>query len=527
MQRLRPFVLCVLDGWGISEQTNGNAIALAKTPNMARWSATYPHTTVKTSGLAVGLPEGQMGNSEVGHFNIGAGYVVYQDSTRISEAIKDGTLVRNQELLDACAHANKHGSQVHLMGLLGPGGVHAYSEHLYALLELVKEQHVERVFVHSFTDGRDTPPRSGLQFMQELIAVMDGLKVGQVATVSGRYYAMDRDKRWQRTAKAYRAMVFGEGETAPDPVTAIEQSYAKDVTDEFLLPTVIVHDGAPVTTVQDNDAIIFYNFRGDRPRQLTKAFVLPDFDGFDRGQQLQNLYFVTLTEYEAGLPVHVAFPSEDVQTPLAKVISDAGLKQFHTAETEKYAHVTFFINGGREQPFPGEERHLVPSPNVATYDLQPEMSARGITDTTIKAIQSGKYDFIVMNFANADMVGHTGVLDAAIKAVEVVDECVGRIADAVLEQGGGMLITADHGNADQMIDYQTGGPYTAHTTDPAPCLLIVPDDSPFRHIKLRSEGKLSDIAPTVLDILGVPKPDAMKSQTLIDHEYDKAEKQEL
>jgi 2,3-bisphosphoglycerate-independent phosphoglycerate mutase len=518
MERLRPFVLCVLDGWGISERTDGNAIAMANTPAMDRLSTAYPYTTLGASGLNVGLPEGQIGNSEVGHINIGAGFVVYQDSTRISEAIKEGTLFQEQVLLDACAHVKKHGSQLHLLGLLGPGGVHAYSAHLYALLRLAKQQELERVFVHAILDGRDTMPQSSYGYMQELLGELETVGVGQVATVNGRYYAMDRDKRWQRTAKAYRAMVFAEGEIAPDPLTAIEQSYKAEVTDEFVLPTVIMHDGTPVATVQDNDAVIFYNFRGDRPRQLTKAFVLPDFDGFDRGQQLQNLYFVTMTEYEAGLPVHVAFPAQNVEEPLAKVISDAGLMQFHTAETEKYAHVTFFINGGREEPFPGEDRLLVPSPNVATYDLQPEMSARGVADTAIDAIQSNKYDFVVMNFANADMVGHTGDLEVTIKAVEVVDENVGRVVDAVLERGGGILITADHGNADQMIDYATGGPHTAHTTNPVPCVIIVvPDDSPLRHAKLRSRGKLADIAPTILEILGLPKADQMTGQTLIEH----------
>jgi 2,3-bisphosphoglycerate-independent phosphoglycerate mutase len=517
MQRLRPFVLCILDGWGISEQTEGNAIALGETPNMARWAVTYPHTTLQTSGLAVGLPEGQMGNSEVGHLNIGAGFVVYQGSTRIFEAIKERSFFQNPVLLDACAHAKTHASQLHLLGLLGPGGVHAYSEHLYALLRLAKEQGVERVFVHPFLDGRDTPPQSALPFMQELLSVMGELGVGQVATVGGRYYAMDRDKRWDRTAKQYRAMVYAEGSTAPDPITAIRQSYEQDITDEFVLPTVIVGGGMPVATVQDNDALIFFNFRTDRPRQLTKAFVLPDFDGFDRGPQLQNLYFVTMTEYEAGLPVHVAFPPQNVQEPLAKVISDAGLTQFHTAETEKYAHVTFFINGGREEPFEGEERQLVPSPKVPTYDLQPEMSASGVVDVAVEAIRSSKYDLIIMNFANPDMVGHTGILPAAIKAVEVVDQCLGQIVDVVLEQSGSILITCDHGNVEQMIDPETGKPHTAHTTNPVPCILIVPNDSPLQQVTLRSGGKLVDVTPTVLHVLGLAKPESMTGHSLIEH----------
>ncbi len=515
MQRLRPFVLCVIDGWGVSDRIEGNAVKLANAPKMASWAATYPYATVDASELAVGLPEGQMGNSEVGHLNIGAGFVVYQDSTRISESIRDQSLFTNPTLLAACEHAKRNDSQLHFMGLLGPGGVHAYSEHLYALLHWAKQQNVARVFVHTFLDGRDTPPQSAIPFMQELQAVMAELQVGRVATVSGRYYAMDRDKRWDRTAKAYRALVFAEGETAPDPVTAIEQSYAKNVTDEFVLPTIITEGDQPIAQVRDGDAVIFFNFRTDRPRQLTKAFTVPDFDGFDRGRQLQNLFFVTLTEYEAGLPVEVAFPPQDVEEPLAKVISDAGLTQFHTAETEKYAHVTFFINGGREAPFPGEERKLVPSPKVATYDLQPEMSAPGVTDVVVETIKANAYDVIMMNFANPDMVGHTGVLPAAITAVQVVDECLGRIADAVREQGGALLITCDHGNVEQMIDPGTGAPHTAHTTNPVPCLIILPDDSPLRQATLQTGGKLADIAPTVLDILGLEQPAAMTGHSLL------------
>ena len=516
MERTRPFVLCVIDGWGVSDRTEGNAIHLANAPKMATWATTYPYTTVDASELAVGLPEGQMGNSEVGHLNIGAGFVVYQDSTRISESIRDQSLFNNSTLLAACAHAKAHNSQLHMMGLLGHGGVHAYSSHLYALLRLAKQQGVSQVFVHTFLDGRDTPPQSAIPFMRELLSVMDELGIGRVATVSGRYYAMDRDKRWDRTSKAYRAQTIAEGETAPDPITAIEQSYAKAVTDEFVLPTIITQDDQPTAKVQDNDAIIFFNFRTDRPRQLTKAFTVPDFDGFDRGPQPQNLFFVTLTEYEAGLPVQVAFRPQDVEEPLAKVISDAGLTQFHTAETEKYAHVTFFINGGREEPFPGEERKLVSSPKVATYDLQPEMSAPGVTDVVVEAIKADTYDVIVMNFANPDMVGHTGVLPAAITSVEVVDACLGRIVDALLEQGGGMLITCDHGNVEQMVDPVTGAPHTAHTTNPVPCVVIIPEDSPLRNASLRRRGKLADIAPTVIDILQLQQPAAMTGHSLLE-----------
>jgi 2,3-bisphosphoglycerate-independent phosphoglycerate mutase len=513
---LRPFVLCVIDGWGVAPPGEGNAVTLAGAPNMTGWAEHYPYTTLDASALAVGLPEGQMGNSEVGHLNIGAGFVMYQDSVRISEAIKDGSFFANPVLLDACDHVKRNGSQLHLMGLLGNGGVHAYSDHLFALLRLAKRQGVDRVFVHTFLDGRDTPPQSAIPFMQELQNAIAEIGVGQVATVSGRYYAMDRDKRWDRTEKAYRALVFGEGVAAPDPLTAIEQSYAEEKTDEFVLPTVITRDGLPTATIRDNDAVIFFNFRTDRPRQITKALVLPAFADFDRGPQLQNLFYVTMTEYEAGLPVRIAFTAQDVEEPLAKLISDAGLTQFHTAETEKYAHVTFFINGGREEPFPGEERRLIQSPKVATYDLQPEMSAYGVTESVLEAVASDQYDVIIMNYANPDMVGHTGVLPATIKAVAVVDECLGRIANAVLAKGGGMLITCDHGNAEQMIDPDTGAPHTAHTTNPVPCDVLVPDDSPLRHAKMRSGGKLADVAPTVLDMLGLPKAPEMTGSSLIE-----------
>lgn len=515
MPRPRPFVVCVIDGWGVAEAGAGNAISLSETPNMDRWLTTYPYALVAASSLAVGLPEGQMGNSEVGHINIGAGFVVYQDSVRVSEAIRDQSFFQNQVLLEACAHAKRHGAQLHCMGLLGPGGVHAYSEHLYALLRLAKQQQVEQVFVHTFLDGRDTPPQSAIPYMHDLLAQIDLIGIGQVATVSGRYYAMDRDNRWDRTAKAYAALVYAEGETAPDPITAIEQSYANQKTDEFVLPTVILANGGPTAKISDNDAIVFFNFRTDRPRQLTKAFVLPSFDGFERASQLQNLYFATMTQYEAALPVHVAFLPQHVEEPLAKVISDAGLRQFHTAETEKYAHVTFFINGGREEPFPNEERRLVPSPKIATYDLQPEMSTPEVTQSVLEAINTDAYDVIIMNYANPDMVGHTGVLPAAIKAVASVDRGLGQIAEALLARGGGMLITCDHGNVEQMVDPQTGAPHTAHTTNPVPCSILVAEDSPLRHVTLRSDGKLADIAPTVIDMLGLQQPQEMTGKTLI------------
>jgi len=515
MQRLRPFVLCVLDGWGLRNETEGNAVAHALAPHVKSWMRSYPFTTLAASETAVGLPPGQIGNSEVGHLNIGAGLVVYQDSTRIGEAIAQGSFFREPVLLQACQHVKTNGSRLHLFGLLGSGGVHAYSAHLYALMHLAKQQGIGEVYIHSFLDGRDTPPRSAYGFMQELLAQIAQSGVGQVATVSGRYYAMDRDNRWERTGKAYVALTRAEGETAPDPLTAIQQSYDKGVNDEFVLPTVIERDGQPIAIVQDNDAVIFYNFRGDRPRQLTRMFTFAQFPEWDRGPQIQNLYYATMTQYEAGLPVHVVYPPQNLAYPLARVLSEGGLRQFHTAETEKYAHVTFFLNGGREAPFEGEDRHLEPSPKVATYDLQPEMSAQPLADKVLETIGADEHDVYIINFANPDMVGHTGSLPAAIKAVETADACIGRIAQEVLARGGGLLVLADHGNAETMIDPATGGPHTAHTTNPVPCILLSPDESPLRHVTLRAGGKLADVAPTMLDVLGLEKAPTMTGESLI------------
>lgn len=514
MTRPRPFVLCVIDGWGVREgATEGNAIALADTNHMSAWRVVYPYTTVEASGLAVGLPSGQMGNSEVGHLNIGAGFVIYQDSVRITESIQDNSFFANEVLLQACEHAKRHNSKLHLLGLLGPGGVHAYSDHLYALLRLAQQGGVEAVYVHPFLDGRDTPPQSAVPFVRELQGICSQFG-GQIATIGGRYYAMDRDKRWERVERAYRALVFADGPQATDPIKVIEDSYTAGITDEFVPPTVLTRHDKPIATIGDNDAVIFFNFRTDRGRQLTRALTVPDFTSFDRGRQLENLYYVTLTEYEAALPVHVAYPPKHVVDPLAKVVSDAGLTQFHVAETEKYAHVTFFINGGREAPFPGEERQLIPSPRVATYDLQPEMSARPVTEAAVNAIQSGQYDMVIMNYANPDMVGHTGVMEATVSAVSVVDECLGQVAEAALAAGGAMLITCDHGNAELMVDPITGAPHTAHTTNPVPCVVLLQDDSPQRNARLRNGGKLADVAPTVLDLLGLPQPDDMTGISL-------------
>jgi 2,3-bisphosphoglycerate-independent phosphoglycerate mutase len=518
--RPRPFVLIVMDGWGINPRKEGNAIALARTPNIDKLAGQWPHTAVKTSGEAVGLPEGQMGNSEVGHQNIGAGKRVLQDYTRVNESIKDSSFFQNPALLKAIEHVKKNGSQLHICGLLGDGGVHAHETHLEALLRLAHIHNIERVYIHSFTDGRDTSPTGGIEFMHLLQArarEIGGEHAAKVATVSGRYYAMDRDNRWDRTAMTYFAMTRGEGIRASSAVEAIQHSYEQGVTDEFIVPAVVMEDQRPVAVVKAGDALIHYNFRPDRARQLTKAFILeelpPQAQGrFDRGPRLEDLQYVMMTEYEAGLDAPVAFRADEVEMPLARVISEQGMRQFHTAETEKYAHVTYFINGRRETPFPGEDRLLVPSPKVPTYDLQPEMSAAGVTEEAVEHIRSGEYDLVIMNYANADMVGHTGVIEAAIKAVEAVDTGVGRVVEATLAVGGGLLITADHGNAEQLIEYDTGKPFTAHTTYPVPLYLVVPQ---LAHVRLRDDGILADVAPTILDVLHIPQPKDMTGRSLI------------
>jgi 2,3-bisphosphoglycerate-independent phosphoglycerate mutase len=518
--RPRPFVLIIMDGWGVNPRSEGNAIALARTPNIDKIARDWPHTAVKTSGLAVGLPEGQMGNSEVGHQNIGAGKRVLQDYTRVSEAIRDGSFFQNPAFLKAIEHVKKNNSQLHICGLLGNGGVHAHESHLEALLRLAQQHNVERVYIHAFTDGRDSSPTGGIEFMKRLQAraqEIGGEHGAKVATVSGRYYAMDRDNRWDRTGRTYFAMTRGEGEYADSALAAIQQSYDKNVTDEFILPTVIMENNQPVAVVKEGDAVIHYNFRPDRARQLTKAFVLPELppqaEGkFNRGPRLKDLVYVMMTEYEPGLDAETAYRADEVDMPLARVISEHGLRQFHTAETEKYAHVTYFINGRRETPFPGEDRDLVPSPKVPTYDLQPEMSAAGVTNTAVEHIRSGEYDFVVMNYANADMVGHTGVLDAAIKAVEAVDTGVGKVVEATLAVGGGLLITADHGNAEQLVEYDTGKPFTAHTTNPVPLYLIAPK---LAQARLRTDGILADVAPTILQVLGIQQPKDMSGKSLL------------
>jgi 2,3-bisphosphoglycerate-independent phosphoglycerate mutase len=516
---IRPVVLIVMDGYGCNPRVEGNAVAQADRPHLSHLWDTCPHTTLRCSGLAVGLPQGQMGNSEVGHLNLGAGKVIYQDFTKISTAIADESFYENEEIRAAMEHVKTRGSALHIMGLVGPGGVHAYPTHLFAYVEAARRNGVDRVFIHAITDGRDTPPHDGINAIKQIERECARIGVGEIATVSGRYYAMDRDKRWDRTRRAYDAMVHGIGPTAESAEQAVVRSYQEQVTDEFILPTVVVTrpDGSPVATIQNHDSVVFFNFRTDRPRQLVRAFVDPDFDHFDRGAPLADLFFLTMTEYEKGLSVHVAFRTSDVPMPLARVLSDRGLKQLHTAETEKYAHVTFFFNGGREQPFEREDRILVPSPReVGTYDKKPEMSGPEVAEETADAIDTGRYDFVLVNFANADMVGHTGVMEAAIKAVETVDAGVGEIVQAAVALGGVVLITADHGNAEQMIDYETGGPFTSHTIDfPVPFVLVPGDHPELAHVRLRDDGVLADVAPTILQIMGIPQPADMEGKTLI------------
>lgn len=507
--RNRPVVLIVLDGFGYSSNHEGNAIAMARTPHFDQWYRDYPNTLVEASGNFVGLRAGQMGNSEVGHLNIGAGRVIRMDTSRIDHAIETGDFFKNEALCAAMDQARDHGSVLHFIGLVSHGGVHSSQQHLYALLRMAKQRNVERVFVHAFLDGRDTAPDSGAGYVGELVATMREYGVGRVATVVGRYYAMDRDKRWERTEQAYRLLRFGQGTPRPGPEAAIRESYEAGVTDEFVKPIVIVDQRqTPVATVADGDSVVFFNFRSDRARQITRAFTEEDFSFFDRGPT-PELRFTCMTYYDRQFSLPVAFGPEHHNQILADVLGEHGLENLRIAETEKYAHVTFFFNGGVEPPFSGEDRILVPSPKVATYDLQPEMSAYGITDDVVKQINSGRFDVVIMNFANADMVGHTGNLQATIKAIEVIDECLGRVVSAARARGGTVIITADHGNAEQMIDPETGQIFTAHTTNPVPVILIGDDKRP-----LREGGSLRDIAPTMLGILGLEIPSQMTGRDL-------------
>lgn len=504
----KPLALIIMDGFGFNPSDYGNAIAAAKKPNLDKLFKENPSTKIGASGLDVGLPDGQMGNSEVGHTNIGAGRIVYQELTRITKSIKDGDFFNNEAFKAAIDNCKKNGTALHLMGLLSDGGVHSHNSHLYALVELAKRSGLNKVFVHCFLDGRDVPPSSGKDYVAELADKLAEIGVGKIATVMGRYYAMDRDNRWERVSKAYDAMVNGEGVKNADPVAAVEESYKNEVTDEFVVPAVCAENAK----ISANDSVIFFNFRPDRAREITRTLVDPEFKGFERKNGFFPLTYICMTQYDATMPnVQVAFHPQSLKNTFGEYISDKGLTQLRIAETEKYAHVTFFFNGGVEKTFPGEDRALIPSPKVATYDLQPEMSANEVTDTVVERIKSGKYDVIILNFANCDMVGHTGVFDAAVKAVETVDTCMGRVTKAIAEMGGVSLITADHGNADKMKEAD-GSPFTAHTTNLVPFVVAGYD------CKLRQTGgKLADIAPTMLEIMGVEVPKEMDGESLIVH----------
>ena len=503
----QPLALIILDGFGCREETKGNAIAAARTPHLDHLMASCPHTRIGASGMDVGLPDGQMGNSEVGHTNIGAGRIVYQELTRITKSFDEGEALGNPALTAAMENARRPGQALHLMGLLSDGGVHSHIRHLYGLMEMARRFAVERVYLHCFMDGRDVPPTSGIEFIAALQQKIKELGLGQIATVSGRYYAMDRDNRWERVKLAYDAIVNGEGNKGPDPVAVMQKSYDAGVTDEFIVPTVVT-EGAGIKA---GDSVIFFNFRPDRARELTRALVDPDFAGFEREKGFFPLTYICMTQYDATMPnVEVAYRPESLANTLGEYLSRLGKTQLRIAETEKYAHVTFFFNDGVEAPYEGEDRVLIPSPKVATYDLQPEMSAYAVTDEAVRRIESGRYDVIILNYANCDMVGHTGVFEAAVKAVEAVDTCLGRLLAALEKAGGRAFLTADHGNADQMAD-ENGAPFTAHTTNPVPFVAIG-----FGDVKLRSGGRLADIAPTMLQAMGLPQPEEMTGRSLLE-----------
>ncbi len=501
-------MLVILDGFGKNPNKDGNAVANAKKPNIDKLMMTCPSAEIYASGNAVGLPEGQMGNSEVGHTNIGAGRIVYQELTRITKSIEDGDFFSIPEFTDAIENCINNNHKLHILGLLSDGGVHSHERHLYGLLELAKRKGLEDVYVHCFMDGRDTLPASGEGYLQKLEEKMKEKGVGKIASISGRFYAMDRDKRWQRVQKCYDALVKGKGEKSNSVIQAIESSYQKEIFDEFVEPTVIMNGDKPVATIEDGDSVIFFNFRPDRAREITRALVDPDFDGFETKKMKLN--FVCMTQYDETMPnVSVAFKPEKLVNTFGEYIANKGLKQLRIAETEKYAHVTFFFNGGEEKQYEGEDRILVPSPKVETYDLKPEMSAYEVTEKVVAAIESEKYDNIILNFANPDMVGHTGNQEAAEKAIEAVDECVGKIIEALSKHNGKALITADHGNAEQMIDYKTGEPFTSHTTNPVPIILYGMED-----VRIK-DGKLADLAPTMLDMMGLEKPEEMTGESLL------------
>ncbi len=503
--------LIILDGFGVNPKDDGNAIKAAHKPNLDRYFAEYPNTYISASGMDVGLPKGQMGNSEVGHTNIGAGRIVYQELTRITKSIEDGDFFQKKEFIDAIENCKKNNSKLHLFGLLSDGGVHSHNTHLYALIELAKRQGLKDVYIHCFFDGRDVPPDSAKGYVEELEAKLKEIGTGKIASVMGRYYAMDRDNRWERVKLAYDAMVLGEGLKAESAGSAVAESYKREEFDEFVKPTVIVENNKPLSVIEKGDSVIFFNFRPDRAREITRTFTDDDFAGFERAKGYFPVFFVCMTQYDKTIKnAVVAFKPESLTNTFGEYISKLGYKQLRIAETEKYAHVTFFFNGGVEAVYPGEDRALIPSPKVATYNLKPEMSAYEVTDEVVKRINSKEYDVIVLNFANPDMVGHTGFFDAAKTAIETVDKCLGRVVSAIQDQGGVALITADHGNAEQMVDYDTGGPFTAHTTNVVPLIAIG-----LGNIKL-NEGRLSDLTPTILDIMGVDKPKEMTGTTLIE-----------
>ncbi|HET7522060.1 MAG TPA: 2,3-bisphosphoglycerate-independent phosphoglycerate mutase [Bacillales bacterium] len=505
-----PVALIILDGFACRGETHGNAVARADKPNFDRYWKTYPHARLRACGKAVGLPEGQMGNSEVGHLNIGAGRIVYQNLTRVNMSIKEGEFYEKDTFLEAMEHVKVHGSNLHIFGLLSDGGIHSHIDHLYALLKLAAKENVERVYIHGFLDGRDVGPQTAKKYIRGLQEKTVEYGVGEIATISGRYYSMDRDQRWERIEKAYRAMVYGEGPAYRTPIEAVEDSYENEIYDEFVLPSVITTDeGSPTALIQDNDAVIFFNFRPDRAIQISQVFTNEDFRGFDRGDRFpKDIHFVCLTHFSETVDGEVAFKPTDLDNTLGEVVSQQDLRQLRIAETEKYPHVTFFFSGGREKEFPGEERVLINSPKVATYDLKPEMSAYEVTDALVEEIEADKFDVIILNFANPDMVGHSGKLDPTVKAVEAVDECLGRVVEAIQNKGGLSIITADHGNADEVVTPE-GKPMTAHTINPVPVIVTK------KGIELRDDGILADLSPTVLDLLNVDQPRQMTGKTLI------------
>ncbi|HZJ58276.1 MAG TPA: 2,3-bisphosphoglycerate-independent phosphoglycerate mutase [Clostridia bacterium] len=505
--------LVIMDGFGLSDSKEANAIYEASTPNLDRYRNEYPSGQIQASGLDVGLPDGQMGNSEVGHLNLGAGRIVYQDYTRVSKAIEDGIFFDNPAFLSAINNAKDKGTKLHLMGLLSDGGVHSHIEHLYALVELAKQKGLDRVYIHCFMDGRDVPPASGKGYILVLEEKLKQLGVGKIATVMGRYYAMDRDNRWERVKVAYDAMVLGQGITAGSGAEAMQKSYDQKETDEFVRPTVILEDGHPVATIDEDDSIIFFNFRPDRAREITRSLIDAEFDGFVRDKGYFPVSYVSMTQYDETFKgIGVAYSPEELTSTFGEYISGHEKTQLRIAETEKYAHVTFFFNGGVEVPNKGEDRALIPSPKVPTYDQKPSMSAFEVTEEAERRIASGKYDCIILNFANCDMVGHTGVMEAAVEAVETVDTCVGRVVEAIRGVGGRVIVTADHGNAEKMLDHDTGEPHTAHTNNPVPLIFI---DDNRRNVTVREGGRLSDIAPTLLELMGLPKPPDMTGESLL------------